>query len=174
MTSAYACARSLADEPPQSLCRQFSESILDVVHADFGPVGEDTDHVEAQGVELWFSGAEVVFGYGADGVLLAVGDGFQWIAVAGPSPEFDFDKDELLGSLVQNTMTSIVRVSRRAIGVWCRAVGVGESLASAEEVIAQWRGYTVTYPSKYKRLRAMFSRPTIRRLRATFGGSEGT
>jgi DNA processing protein len=34
-------------------------------------------------------------------------------------------------------------------------------------------GIDVTYPSKYKRLRAMFSRPTIRRLRATFGGSEG-
>jgi hypothetical protein len=30
--------------------------------------------VEAQGIEGWFSGVGVVFGYGADGVLLAVGD----------------------------------------------------------------------------------------------------
>ena len=39
------------------------------MYADLGPLGEDADHVEAQGVEGWFLGVEVVFGYGADGVL---------------------------------------------------------------------------------------------------------
>ncbi len=64
------------------------------MYADLGPVGEDSDHVEPQGVELWFSGVEVVFGYGAEGVLLAVGDGFQWVSVAGPAPQLDLHEDE--------------------------------------------------------------------------------
>jgi hypothetical protein len=54
-----------------------------------------------------------------------------------------------------------------------RAAGVGESLASAEDTFAHWRGYTVTYPRKYKQLRATFSRPTLRGVHATFRGSEG-
>jgi hypothetical protein len=65
-----------------------------VVYADLGPVGEDADHVEAQGVEGWFSGVEVVFGYGAEGVLFAVGDSFQWVSEAGTTPQLDFHEDE--------------------------------------------------------------------------------
>jgi hypothetical protein len=47
-------------------------------------------------------------------------------------------------------------VPRRATCVRRRAIGVGESLENAEDTFAQWRGYTVTYPTKYKRLRAPF------------------
>jgi hypothetical protein len=35
-----------------------------------------------------------VFGYGAEGVLLAVGDGFQWVSEAGRAPQLDFHEDE--------------------------------------------------------------------------------
>ena len=65
-----------------------------MVHTDLGPVGQDADHVEAQGVEGRFSGVEVVFGYGADGVLFAVGDGFQWISEAGLAPKLHLNEDE--------------------------------------------------------------------------------
>ena len=50
-----------------------------------------------------------MLGYGAEGVLFRVGNGFQWVSEAGPAPQLDFNKDECLGSLVQNTMTSEVR-----------------------------------------------------------------
>jgi hypothetical protein len=79
------------------------------MYTDLGPVDEDTDHIEPQGVELWFSRVEVVFGYGADGVLLAGGDGFEWVTEGGLAPQLDFHEDERLGSFVQNTMTSKVR-----------------------------------------------------------------
>jgi hypothetical protein len=80
------------------------------MYTDLGPVDEDTDHIEPQGVELWFSRVEVVFGYGADGVLLAGGDGFEWVTEGGLAPQLDFhEDDERLGSFVQNTMTSKVR-----------------------------------------------------------------
>src|ERR671910_1444536 len=84
---AVACSRGLLRKP-------LSERILDVVHADLGPVGEDADHVEAQGIELGFSGVEVVFGYGAQGILLAVGDGFQWVSEAGPASQLDLHENE--------------------------------------------------------------------------------
>jgi hypothetical protein len=71
-----------------------SERVLDVMQADLGPVGEDTDHIEPQGTEGWISGVDVVFGYGAEGVLLAVGDGFQWVSVAGTAPQLDLHEDE--------------------------------------------------------------------------------
>jgi hypothetical protein len=64
------------------------------MYTDLGPVDEDTDHIEPQGVELWFSRVEVVFGYGADGVLLAGGDGFEWVTEGGLAPQLDFHEDE--------------------------------------------------------------------------------
>jgi hypothetical protein len=73
---------------------QLSERVLDVMQSDLGPVGEDADHVEAQVLEGWFSGVEVVFGYGADGALLVVGDGFQGISVAGRAPQLYLDENE--------------------------------------------------------------------------------
>jgi hypothetical protein len=75
------------------------------MYADLGPVGEDADHVEAQGVELWVSGVEVVLGYGAEGVLFRVGNGFQWVSEAGPAPQLDFHEDERLGSNIQTLTT---------------------------------------------------------------------
>jgi hypothetical protein len=60
-------------------------------------------------VDFWYRGSVVVFCYGAEGVLLAVGYGFKWISVAGTAPQLDFHEDERLGSLVQNTITSEVR-----------------------------------------------------------------
>jgi hypothetical protein len=71
------------------------------MQADLGPVGQDSDHVEAQGLVRWFSGVKVVFGYGAEGVLFAVGDGFQWVSEAGPAPQLDFHEDERIGSNIQ-------------------------------------------------------------------------
>jgi hypothetical protein len=70
------------------------ECVLDMMYADLGTVGEDADHVEPQGVELWFSRVEVMFGYGAQGLLLAGGDGFQWVSEAGPASQFDFHEDD--------------------------------------------------------------------------------
>jgi hypothetical protein len=81
-----------------------------MIDADLGALGEDTDHVEAQGLEVWLCGVEIVFGNGAQGILLAGGDGFQWVTEAGSAPQLDSHKDERLGSLVQNTMTWEVRL----------------------------------------------------------------
>jgi hypothetical protein len=58
---------------------------------------------------VWPSGVKVVFGYGAQGILLAGGDGFQWVSEAGTAPQLDFDEDERLGSPVQGTIFSEVR-----------------------------------------------------------------
>ena len=55
------------------------------------------------------SGVEVVFGYGAQGVLFAGGYGLQWISEAGTAPQLDLHEDERLGSFAQNTLTSEVR-----------------------------------------------------------------
>ena len=76
-----------------------------MIYADLRPLGEDTDHVEAHGLEVWLCGVEVVFGYGAQGILLAGGDGFQWVSEAGPAPQLDFHEDERLGSNIQTLTT---------------------------------------------------------------------
>ena len=64
-----------------------------MMYADFGTVGQDTDHIEAQSLEGWCSGVEVVFGYGADGALLVVGDGFQRVSEACTAPQLHFHED---------------------------------------------------------------------------------
>jgi hypothetical protein len=46
-----------------------------------------------------------VFGYGADGALLLVGDGFQGVSVAGLAPQLYLDEDECLGSNIQTLTT---------------------------------------------------------------------
>lgn len=56
--------------------------------------GEDSDHVEAQGVDAWFVVRQVLCGEGADGRLLSEGYGFEWIAVGGRAAELDFHEDE--------------------------------------------------------------------------------
>jgi hypothetical protein len=40
------------------------------------------------------SGVEVVFGHRADGILLAVGNGFEWVTEGGLAPQLDFHEDE--------------------------------------------------------------------------------
>ena len=40
------------------------------------------------------SGVEVVFGYGAQGVLFAGGYSLQWISEAGTAPQLDLHEDE--------------------------------------------------------------------------------
>ena len=64
------------------------------MYADIGSIGEDADHVESQGVVVWSSGVEVVFGDGAQGALLAGSDGLEWVSVAGSAPQLHFDEDE--------------------------------------------------------------------------------
>jgi hypothetical protein len=59
---------------------------------------------------MWLCGVEVVFGYGAQGILLAGGDGFQWVSEAGPTPQLDFHKDERLGTSLQSTITPEIRL----------------------------------------------------------------
>jgi hypothetical protein len=92
-----------------------------VIYADFRPLGEDTGHVEAHGLEVWLCGVEVVFGYGAHGILLAWGDGFQWVSEAGPAPQLDFHKDERLGSNIQTLATPelVFRVLLTEDGTQC-------------------------------------------------------
>jgi hypothetical protein len=76
-----------------------------VMYADLGTVGEDSDHVEPQCIEVRFSGIEVMLGYGAQGALLAGSDGFERVSVAGSAPQLDFDEDERLGSNIQTLTT---------------------------------------------------------------------
>jgi hypothetical protein len=64
------------------------------MYAYIGSIGEDADHVESQGVVMWSSSVKVVFGDGAQGVLLAGGDGLEWVSVAGSAPQLDLDEDE--------------------------------------------------------------------------------
>jgi hypothetical protein len=70
------------------------ECVFDVMHPDVGSVGEDADHVEPHGIEVWFLDVKVVFGYEAQGVLLAGIDGLEWVSEAGPAPQLYLDKDE--------------------------------------------------------------------------------
>src|SRR5215210_8589354 len=64
------------------------------MHADLGSVGEDSDHVESQGVEGWFSGVEVVLGDGAQGVLFVGGNGLERVSEADATTQFYFDEDD--------------------------------------------------------------------------------
>jgi hypothetical protein len=54
------------------------------------------------------SGVEVVFGYGAQGVLFAGGYSLQWISEASTAPQLDLHEDERLGSNIQTLTTSEV------------------------------------------------------------------
>ena len=80
-----------------------------MLYTGFGSVGEDTDHVEAQGVVVCSSGVEIEFGYRAQGVLFTGCNGLQWVSEAGPAPQPDLHEDARLRFLVQNTMTSEIR-----------------------------------------------------------------
>ena len=92
------------------------ERVLEVMHPYARSVGKDAYHVEPQGVEVRFSGVWVAFGDGAQGILLAGGDGLEWVSETGPAPQLDLDEDERLGSLVQNAMTSEVQFRAQLSG----------------------------------------------------------
>ncbi len=62
---------------------------------------ENTYHVEADRREIRLSFGEVPFGQGADGSLLAGGDGLEGISEPDSAPHLDFDEDERVGSNVQ-------------------------------------------------------------------------
>jgi hypothetical protein len=53
-----------------------------------------------------------------------------------------------------------------------RAVGIGECVESLEGAFAEWRGYAVTYPTKYKRFRAEFPRSALGGAHATIRSNE--
>ena len=67
-----------------------------MIYADLGPLGEDTDHVEAHGLEVWLCGVEAGVRLRSAGYFACGGDGFQWVSEAGPAPQLDFHKDERL------------------------------------------------------------------------------
>ena len=62
---------------------------------------EDTDHVEADRLEMRPSLGDVPFGQGADGGLLAGGDGLERIPEADTEPQLHFYEDQRLGTDVQ-------------------------------------------------------------------------
>jgi hypothetical protein len=78
---------------------------------------------------VWSSEVEVVFGYGAEGVLLVVGDGIQWVSEAGPAPQLYLDEDERLGSKYTNTRYTRVDVSCPTHSRRCPALRAGKNLA---------------------------------------------
>jgi hypothetical protein len=70
------------------------ERVLDVTDAKPVLSDEDADLVESQGVEMWVAVGEVLHGELAEGGLFAGRDGFEWVAVGGPTARFDFDEYE--------------------------------------------------------------------------------
>ena len=75
---------------------------------NLGLHGEDTDHVEPQGVEGWFwcrGSVRLQSGW----CFACGGDSFQSVSEADPTPQLYLDENERLGSLVQKTVTSEVR-----------------------------------------------------------------
>jgi hypothetical protein len=62
---------------------------------------EYADDVEAEGIEIWLSPGEVLLGQGADGGLLAGGDGLEWMPETDAPAQLHFDEDERLGLDVQ-------------------------------------------------------------------------
>jgi len=65
-----------------------------VVNAKSVSAGEDSDHVEAQGVVVWLVVGEVLLGEAAEGLLFTLGYGFEGVAEAGRAAELHFYEDE--------------------------------------------------------------------------------
>jgi hypothetical protein len=70
------------------------ESVLYVIYAQFASAGEDSDHVETQGVEVWLVVGEVLLGEAAEDLLFTRGYGFEGVSEAGRTAEFHFYEDE--------------------------------------------------------------------------------
>ena len=76
-----------------------------------------------------------MFGYGAEGVLFAVGDGFQWVSEAGSAPQLDFHEHERLGLPIQTLTTP--ELMFRAL--------LTKDDALRSELARTWRSGTCTY-----------------------------
>jgi hypothetical protein len=72
-----------------------------VVYAKLVLACEYPHDVESQRVELRITVGEVLFGEGAEHLLLAGGDGFQRVAEACTASQLHFHEDEGVGSKVQ-------------------------------------------------------------------------
>ena len=66
----------------------------DVTNAGPVPCGEYPDHVEAYGIEIRFALGEVLMGEPAEGGLLSGRDGFERVAEASRTTQFNLDEDE--------------------------------------------------------------------------------
>ena len=62
---------------------------------------EYANDVKAHGIEVRLGLGQVLFCEGANGGLLAGGDGFEWVSEAGPPAQLDFCENECIGSNVQ-------------------------------------------------------------------------
>jgi hypothetical protein len=62
---------------------------------------EYANDVKAHGIEVRLALGQVLFCEGANGGLLAGGDGFEWVSEAGPPAQLDFCENEGVGSNVQ-------------------------------------------------------------------------
>ena len=91
------------------------------------PLGEDTDHVEAHGLEVWLCGVQRQCSATERRVFCLGGDGFQWVSEAGPAPQLDFHKDERLGSNIQTLATPelVFRVLLTEDGTQCLELASG-------------------------------------------------
>src|SRR5215211_1937123 len=94
-------------------------------------------------------------GHGVGVHVLAIPEGEAAVRTLHLEPELLVEGDTYGVSKYENAAGSLPRSHRRRKR---RAAGVGESLASAEDTFAHWRGYTVTYPTEYKRSRVAFPR----------------
>ena len=62
---------------------------------------EYANDVKAHGIEVRLGLGQVLFCEGANGGLLAGGDGFEWVSEAGPPAQLDFCENERVGIEVQ-------------------------------------------------------------------------
>ena len=65
-----------------------------MAYANLVVADEDSDHVEAQDVEIWGAVGEVLYGEGAKSSLFAEGYRFERVAEAGSAAQFYLDEDD--------------------------------------------------------------------------------
>lgn len=96
---------------------------------------EDTDDVEAHGVEGWLLLGQVLFGQGADSALLARGDGLERVSVARSAAQFDLDEDQ--GVLVAQDQVQLAEAGA-VVTLDERVASLGE--VTQREVLAPGAG----------------------------------
>jgi hypothetical protein len=73
---------------------RYLKGVLYVDDAWRADAEEYTDDVKAEGIEIRLSPGEVLLGQGADGGLLAGGDGLEWMPETDAPAQLHFDEDE--------------------------------------------------------------------------------